>query len=91
MSHVTMNVVLPYRRAKLFLRAIGIRTYNLLGVPIVHHEGYDAPLPEGHRFPMAKFTHVFQYLVSTRLHCPEQQTGIQTRLLFLGHSETSAY
>ena len=24
--------------------------------PIVHHPDYDAPLPEGHRFPMGKFT-----------------------------------
>jgi len=49
-----------YRQTKLFN---GIRMYSSLGLPIVHHEGYEAPLPEGHRFPMAKFTHVFQYLV----------------------------
>ncbi|WP_428387858.1 histone deacetylase family protein [Mucisphaera sp.] len=27
----------------------------LEGLPLVHSEDYDAPLPEGHRFPMSKF------------------------------------
>ena len=26
-----------------------------MALPIVHHPDYDAPLPEGHRFPMGKF------------------------------------
>ena len=39
-----------------------IRTFTSVSLPIVHHEGYVAPLPEGHRFPMAKFTHVFKFL-----------------------------
>lgn len=38
------------------------RKFTSVGVPIVHHEGYVAPLPEGHRFPMAKFAHVFKFL-----------------------------
>ena len=38
------------------------RTFTSTGLPIVHHEGYVAPLPEGHRFPMAKFAHVFKFL-----------------------------
>lgn len=36
-------------------------------LPIVHHEGYVAPLPHGHRFPMQKFHHIFKTLVSDGL------------------------
>lgn len=36
-------------------------------LPIVHHEGYVAPLPFGHRFPMQKFHHIFKSLVSDRI------------------------
>ena len=50
----------PYSQVKF---AIAIRVYSSLGLPIVHHEGYEAPLPKGHRFPMTKFTRVFQHLV----------------------------
>ena len=39
-----------------------IRRFTSVGLPIVHHEGYVAPLPEGHRFPMAKFAQVFKFL-----------------------------
>lgn len=47
---------------KSFARSMGrnLRTF----LPIVHHEGYVAPLPPGHRFPMQKFHHIFKYLVS---------------------------
>lgn len=31
-------------------------------VPIVHHPGYVAPLPAGHRFPMAKFGRLIEVL-----------------------------
>ena len=41
---------------------ISRRTISSIGLPVVHHEGYVAPLPEGHRFPMAKFAHVYQLL-----------------------------
>ena len=33
-------------------------------LPIVHHHGYVAPIPEGHRFPMQKFHHVFRILMA---------------------------
>jgi acetoin utilization deacetylase AcuC-like enzyme len=31
--------------------------------PIVHHPNYVAPLPDGHRFPMAKFSRLYQLLL----------------------------
>ena len=44
------------------------RRWNLRAfLPIVHHEGYVAPLPHGHRFPMQKFRHIFKTLVSDGL------------------------
>lgn len=32
-------------------------------LPVVHHPDYDAPLPEGHRFPMPKFRRLAEVLV----------------------------
>jgi acetoin utilization deacetylase AcuC-like enzyme len=34
-----------------------------VSLAIVHHPAYDAPMPEGHRFPMSKFTALAQVLV----------------------------
>ena len=36
--------------------------YGKAHLPIVHHEGYVSPMPEGHRFPMKKFDLVYQIL-----------------------------
>jgi acetoin utilization deacetylase AcuC-like enzyme len=36
-----------------------------MAIPIVHHPEYVAPLPAGHRFPMAKFGLLYDYLVET--------------------------
>ena len=47
---------------KSFARNMG-RTLRT-SLPIVHHEGYVAPLPPGHRFPMQKFHHIYKSLVS---------------------------
>ncbi|XP_054258213.1 uncharacterized protein SYNPCC7002_A1628-like [Macrosteles quadrilineatus] len=36
---------------------------KLRGLPIVHHHGYVCDLPPNHRFPMAKFHKVFDFLL----------------------------
>lgn len=35
--------------------------------PFVYHPGYVTPLPEGYRFPMAKFGRLYQYLLAQSL------------------------
>ena len=35
-----------------------------MSLPVVHHPAYRAPLPDGHRFPMAKFGRLFDVLVA---------------------------
>ena len=46
-------------------------------LPLVTHPAYAAPLPEGHRFPMAKFQLLAEHLrrldllTPERLHCPQ--------------------
>ncbi len=35
-----------------------------MSAAVVHHLAYRAPLPEGHRFPMAKFGRLFDVLVA---------------------------
>lgn len=46
-------------------------------VPVVHHPGYVAPLPDGHRFPMAKYGRLIEMLREQGLaggeniHAPE--------------------
>ncbi len=39
-------------------------------LPIVYHPDYVAPLPAGHRFPMAKFGHLYHYLLAEGLAQP---------------------
>ena len=34
-------------------------------LPVVYHPDYSVPLPDGHRFPMAKFTRLHQHLLNT--------------------------
>jgi acetoin utilization deacetylase AcuC-like enzyme len=41
-------------------------------VPIVHHPAYVAPLPAGHRFPMAKFGRLMAQLLASGRVAPEQ-------------------
>ncbi len=47
-------------------------------LPLVYHPDYSTPLPEGHRFPMAKFGALYEVLlrdgVATpdQFHCPEE-------------------
>jgi acetoin utilization deacetylase AcuC-like enzyme len=43
-----------------------------MDLPIVYHPGYVVPLPDGHRFPMAKFSDLYQLLLSDRLATPAQ-------------------
>ncbi|MBW4553937.1 MAG: histone deacetylase [Aphanocapsa sp. GSE-SYN-MK-11-07L] len=48
-----------------------------MDLPIVYHPDYVAPLPLGHRFPMAKFRCLYERLLGDRVaiadqfHCPE--------------------
>jgi acetoin utilization deacetylase AcuC-like enzyme len=41
-------------------------------LPIVHHPDYVAPLPAEHRFPMAKFSLLYQYLLKSEIARPAQ-------------------
>jgi acetoin utilization deacetylase AcuC-like enzyme len=40
--------------------------------PLVYHPAYSVPLPEGHRFPMAKFRLLLEYLLRQGLTGPER-------------------
>ena len=35
-----------------------------MDLPIIYHPEYVAPLPEGHRFPMAKFQLLYELLLT---------------------------
>jgi len=41
-------------------------------LPVVHHPAYVAPLPSGHRFPMAKFGRLMELLLEDRVIEPAQ-------------------
>jgi acetoin utilization deacetylase AcuC-like enzyme len=41
-------------------------------LPIVHHPAYAAPLPDGHRFPMAKFARLMGHLLAEGVVVPGQ-------------------
>lgn len=56
------STFLLLRRQNRVCDCVSRRTFTSVGLPIVHHEGYVAPLPEGHRFPMGKFAHVYKFL-----------------------------
>ncbi len=49
-----------------------------MSLPIVYHRDYVAPLPDGHRFPMEKFSSLYEQLLSDRVatldqfYAPEQ-------------------
>jgi acetoin utilization deacetylase AcuC-like enzyme len=43
-----------------------------MALPIVHHPAYVAPMPAGHRFPMAKFGRLMAHLLEERVVAPEQ-------------------
>jgi acetoin utilization deacetylase AcuC-like enzyme len=43
-----------------------------MSLPIVHHPAYVAPMPSGHRFPMAKFGRLMAYLLEERVVAPGQ-------------------
>lgn len=43
-----------------------------MSLPIVHHAEYVAPLPPGHRFPMQKFSRLYEVLQQEDLLSPEQ-------------------
>lgn len=43
-----------------------------MDLPIVYHPDYVAPLPQGHRFPMPKFSKLYELLLSDRVATPEQ-------------------
>ncbi|MCP2731745.1 histone deacetylase family protein [Limnofasciculus baicalensis] len=43
-----------------------------MNLPIIYHPDYVAPLPEGHRFPMAKFRQLYKLLLADGVATPEQ-------------------
>jgi acetoin utilization deacetylase AcuC-like enzyme len=43
-----------------------------MDLPIIYHPDYIAPLPEGHRFPMAKFRKLYELLLVDDVAQPEQ-------------------
>jgi acetoin utilization deacetylase AcuC-like enzyme len=43
-----------------------------MSLPIVHHPAYVAPMPPGHRFPMAKFGRLMAYLLEEAVALPAQ-------------------
>lgn len=49
-----------------------------MDLPLVYHPDYVAPLPEGHRFPMAKFRQLYELLLadgvaqSAQFHVPDR-------------------
>jgi acetoin utilization deacetylase AcuC-like enzyme len=43
-----------------------------MGLPLVHHPDYIAPLPRGHRFPMVKFRKLYELLLADAVARPDQ-------------------
>ncbi len=43
-----------------------------MDLPVVYHPDYVAPLPEGHRFPMAKFRQLYELLIADGVAHPKQ-------------------
>jgi acetoin utilization deacetylase AcuC-like enzyme len=43
-----------------------------MSLPVVHHPAYVAPVPPGHRFPMAKFGRLMAYLLEESVIAPAQ-------------------
>jgi acetoin utilization deacetylase AcuC-like enzyme len=43
-----------------------------MDLPIIYHPNYVAPLPEGHRFPMPKFSLLYKLLLTDGVAQPEQ-------------------
>ncbi len=43
-----------------------------MDLPLVYHPDYVAPLPPGHRFPMAKFAQLYEMLLADRVAYPNQ-------------------
>jgi acetoin utilization deacetylase AcuC-like enzyme len=43
-----------------------------MDLPLVYHPAYVVPLPEGHRFPMAKFQLLYELLLADEVAVPEQ-------------------
>ncbi len=41
-------------------------------LPVVHHPAYAAPLPPGHRFPMAKYARLMAHLLAEHVVTPAQ-------------------
>ncbi len=53
--------------------------------PIVHHPGYLAPLPAGHRFPMAKFARLREVLAEAGVRSAERPEPAPAEWLTLAH------
>ncbi len=43
-----------------------------MDLPLVYHPNYVAPLPPGHRFPMAKFSRLYDYILATGIATADQ-------------------
>lgn len=60
-----------------YVKFLLMLTVNSMDLPIVYHPNYVAPLPAGHRFPMAKFGLLYETLLADRVahlsqfHAPE--------------------
>lgn len=56
-------------------------------LPVVHHSNYVAPLPAGHRFPMAKFGGLYQYLLKksivqlSQIETPKPASPVSLKLV----------
>jgi hypothetical protein len=53
-------------------RRAGAARFEAMALPIVHHPAYVAPMPAGHRFPMAKFGRLMAYLLEEGVVGPPQ-------------------
>ncbi len=56
--------------------------------PIVHHPGYVAPLPDGHRFPMAKFARLREVLAEAGAGAPLAPKPAPAAWLALAHDRS---
>lgn len=63
-----------------------------MDLPIIYHRDYVAELPEGHRFPMAKFGMLYEMLLADGVALKEQfYTPVRTAPDFIELIHTSEY
>lgn len=65
---------------------------SAMSLPVVHHPGYVAPMPRGHRFPMAKYGRLMAHLLEDRVVAPCQiHTPELAPVAWLEQAHTAAY